>query len=164
MRGSHSRPEAATCPPYVKPVMQLGNETMGNVMSFISPAAAFAGRVLLVCVFLLEGWHKLNGYSGAVAYMQKFGLPGELLPVAILVEVAGSLLIVVGWQTRFAALALAGFSILAAAIFHSKLAVMNEALHFWKDIGLAGGFLLLVAFGPGVWSLDEKTGARRTVS
>jgi len=133
-------------------------------MTHIFSAAAFAGRVLLVAVFLFEGWNKINGYSTAAAYMQKFWVPGELLPVAILVEVIGSLLIVIGWQTRFAALALAVFSILAAALFHSKLAVMNEALHFWKDIGLAGGFLLLIAFGPGAWSLDEKMSRRRNVS
>jgi putative oxidoreductase len=130
-------------------------------MIFISPAAALVGRLMLVAVFLVEGWIKINGYAAAVAYMQKFLVPGELLPVAIMVEVIGSVLIIAGWQTRFAALALAGFSILAAALFHNNLSVANEALHFWKDIGLAGGFLLLVAFGPGEWSLDEKMSARR---
>ena len=133
-------------------------------MTFISSAASFVGRAMLVAVFLLEGWIKINGYSAAVAYMQKSFVPAELLPVAILTEVIGSVLIIVGWQTRFAALALALFSLLAAALFHSRLAVPNEALHFWKDIGLAGGFLLLVAFGPGAWSLDEAISARRAES
>jgi putative oxidoreductase len=130
-------------------------------MTFISPAAAFAGRLMLVAVFLIEAWIKINGYAAAVAYMQKFFVPGELLPVAILTEAIGSVLIIVGWQTRIAALTLAAFCVLAAALFHNNLSVANEALHFWKDIGLAGGFLLLVAFGPGEWSLDEKASLRR---
>jgi putative oxidoreductase len=134
--------------------------TQENVMAFITPAAALAGRFMLVAVFLVEGWIKINGYSAAVAYMQKFLVPAELLPIAILVEVVGSFLIIAGWQTRFAALALAGFCILTAVLFHNNLAVANEALHFWKDIGLAGGFLLLVAFGPGAWSLDERSASR----
>src|SRR5947207_1805295 len=121
-------------------------------MTLISPAAAFAGRLMLVAVFLVDGWIKINGYSAAVVYMQKFSVPGELLPVAILTEVMGSALIIAGWQTRFAAFALAVFCVVAAALFHNKLSVANEALHFWKDVGLAGGFLLLVAFGPGAWS------------
>src|SRR3954462_8544615 len=114
-------------------------------MTFISPAAAFAGRLMLVAIFLIEGWIKINGYSAAVAYAQKFFVPGELLPVAILVDVIGSVLILAGWQTRFAALALAAFSVLVAAVLHNNLSSANEALHCWKDSGLAGGFLLLVA-------------------
>ena len=125
-------------------------------MTFISPAASFAGRLLLVAIFLIDGWIKINGYAAAVAYMQKFFVPGALLPLAIAVEVAGSLLIIVGWQTRLAALALAVFCLATAALFHSNLSAANEFLHFWKDIGLAGGFLLLAAFGPGGWSLDER--------
>ena len=133
-------------------------------MMFISPVAAFAGRVLLVAVFLVEAWIKINNYAASAAYMRKFSVPEELLPVAILVELAAGLLIVAGWQTRFAALALAVFSILAAALFHNNLSVANEGLHFWKDVGLAGGFLLLVAFGPGAWSLDETMSSRRSAS
>jgi putative oxidoreductase len=132
------------------------SETKSVPMAFISPAAALAGRILLVAVFLLEAFIKLNNYAASVAYMEKFFVPGVLLPLAIALELIGSVLIIVGWQTRFAALALAIFSLFAAALFHSRLSVPNEALHFWKDAGLAGGFLLLVAFGPGAWSLDER--------
>ncbi len=131
-------------------------------MTVLSPAAALAGRILLVAVFLLEGYIKITGYAAAVAYMQKFHVPGELLPFAIFVELVGSILIVVGWLTRYAALALAAFSLVTAALFHTNFSVVNETLHFWKDVGLAGGFLLLVAFGPGAWSLDER-GVRQLV-
>ena len=134
-----------------------------TLMTVISPAAALFGRLLLIAIFLLEAWSKINGYAGAAAYMQKFGVPGALLPLVILVEIIGSLLIAIGWQTRLAALALAGFCVSAAALFHSNLALKNEALHFWKDIGLTGGFLLLIAHGPGQWSLEEKTNRPRNV-
>lgn len=125
-------------------------------MTFISPAAAFAGRIMLVAVFFLEAYIKINGYTAAIAYMQKFSVPSELLPLAIFVELVGSILIIVGWLTRYAALALAAFSLMAAALFHTNFSVVNETLHFWKDVGLAGGFLLLAAHGPGAWSVDEK--------
>ena len=76
------------------------------------------------------------------------------MPLVILTELGGGLLIVLGFQTRLAALALAGFCILTAILFHRNLAEISEFIHFNKDLAIAGGFLLLVAFGAGNWSLD----------
>lgn len=133
-------------------------------MTSLSAPAALAGRLMLVAIFLIEGWSKIDGYAGAAAYMRKFGMPEALLLPAIAIEIVGSLLIAVGWQTRLAAFVLAGFCVATAVLFHTNLAIKNEALHFWKDIGLAGGFLLLVAHGPGRWSLDQRSRPSRDAS
>jgi putative oxidoreductase len=120
----------------------------------IKEAAALAGRLLLAAIFLHEAYAKLTAYSAAVAYSEAFGVPGQLLPLAIAAEVGCGLLIVIGYQTRAAALVLAGFCVVTAAVFHTKLGVRNELLHFEKDLAIAGGFLVLFAHGAGQWALD----------
>lgn len=123
------------------------------------PAAGLAiGRLLLAALFLLEGWSKLRGYDAAVAYMNRFGVPGALLPAVIALELGGGLMIAVGWQTRFAAAALAAFCILTAVIFHGHVADRSQILHFEKDLAIAGGFWVLAVAGAGRWSVDHATG------
>lgn len=125
---------------------------MGNAS--IGAAAALIGRLLLASLFVVEGWSKIKGYSGAAAYMQRFSVPAALLPPAIVVELGGGLLLALGWQTRLAALALAGFCILAALLFHTNFADHNQLLHFQKDLAIAGGLLAFVAFGAGRFSIE----------
>tara|TARA_R110000772_G_scaffold38354_21_gene90565 strand:- start:1062 stop:1442 length:381 start_codon:yes stop_codon:yes gene_type:complete len=116
-----------------------------------------AGRVLLALLFLLAGIGKLGeAYAGTQGYMEAFGVPGMLLPLVILVEAGGALLLIVGYQTRWAALALAGFSILSAAIFHSDFGDQAQMTNFLKNLSIAGGLLLLYANGPGSYSLDNR--------
>ena len=117
-------------------------------------AAAFAGRLLLAAIFLHEAWSKLTAYPAAVAYMQVFGIPGELLPFAIAVELGCGILIVCGYHTRAAALLLAGFCLATAVLFHRNLGDRNQLLHFEKDLAIAGGLLVLFAHGAGAWALD----------
>src|SRR5262245_47913027 len=117
-------------------------------------AGALAGRVLLAAIFLHEAWSKLTGYELALAYMTTYGVPGLLLPFAIAVEIGCGLLILVGYQTRVAALALAGFCVGAAVLFHNKFGDRNQLLHFEKDLAIAGGLLFLFAHGAGRWALD----------
>jgi putative oxidoreductase len=119
-------------------------------------AAALVGRLLLAALFLLEGWSKLRGYGPAAAYMERFSVPGLLLPAVILAELGGGILLVIGWQTRCAALALAIFCVVAALLFHTNFADRNQLLHFEKDLAIAGGLLVLAAFGPGRFSLDGR--------
>src|SRR5215470_3170866 len=92
----------------------------------VGAAANLLARLMLAAIFVLEGWSKIKGYDGAVAYMQRFGVPGSLLPFAIIVEIGGGLLVAIGWQTRLAALALAGFALLAAVLFHTNFADRNQ--------------------------------------
>jgi putative oxidoreductase len=117
-------------------------------------AAALAGRLLLAAIFLHEAYSKLAGYSAALAYMQAFGVPGQLLPLAIVVELGCSLLILCGYHTRAAAILLAGFCLATAVLFHGKFGDRNQLLHFEKDLAIAGGLLVLFAHGGGAWALD----------
>jgi len=121
--------------------------------------ANLIGRILLAHIFLLAGINKITGYSGTQGYMEGMGVPGMLLPLVILLEIGGALALIVGWQTRWAAYALALFSIVAALIFHSNLSEQIQMILFMKNWALAGGLLVLAANGAGAFSLEQRTKA-----
>ena len=125
-------------------------------LSTLEPGIALIGRVLLAAIFVHEAWSKIVGYDRAVTYMQAFGLPSALLPLAIVTELGCGVLVALGLYTRIAALPLAGFCVVTALIFHTRLSSVNELLHFEKDFAIAGGFLMLFIAGPGRWSLDAR--------
>lgn len=113
-------------------------------------------RVFLGHIFLLAGVSKIGAYSGTQGYMDAMGVPGALLPLVILLEVAGGLAIIAGWKTKWAAIALAGFSVVSAAIFHNNFGDQTQMIMFMKNIAIAGGFLLLAVHGAGAYSLDNR--------
>jgi putative oxidoreductase len=115
-----------------------------------------AGRVLLSALFLLSGLGKLGAYTATAGYMASLGVPGALLPIVIATEVLGALAIIVGWKSRATALLLAGFTLLAAVIFHSHFADQIQMIMFMKNVSIAGGFLLLAANGAGSLSVDSR--------
>ncbi|SEP64448.1 putative oxidoreductase [Faunimonas pinastri] len=121
------------------------------------------GRILIAYIFVVSGWGKLTGYSATAAYMASHGVPGALLPLVILTELGGGLLIVFGLGTRVVAFLLAGFTILTALFFHNDMADQGQAINFMKNVAIAGGFLFLTAFGPCAWSLDSWIASRRRV-
>ncbi|NOZ41943.1 MAG: DoxX family protein [Alphaproteobacteria bacterium] len=123
--------------------------------------AAPVGRVLISLLFLVAGLGKIAAYHGTQSYMEAKGVPGSLLPVTILFEVGFSLAIIIGWQTRLVALAMAGFSLITAAIFHSDFSNEIQFIMFMKNVAIAGGFLFLVAHGAGAFSLDHYFSRRR---
>jgi putative oxidoreductase len=88
--------------------------------------------------------------------MSSVGVPSILLPVVIATEILGAIAIILGWQTRVAALLLAGYSLLAALIFHNNFASQIDMIMFLKNVSIAGGLLLLVANGAGPLSLDRR--------
>jgi putative oxidoreductase len=132
-----------------------------TMLKLQAPVALLA-RLMLALVFVVEGWSKIVAYSGTVQYMEHYGVPGALLPLVILTELGGGLLVAFGFLTRAAAFALAGFCVLTALLFHGVFTDPNELIQFYKDIAIAGGFLVLVAFGAGEWSVDAL-GIRRTL-
>jgi putative oxidoreductase len=107
-------------------------------------------------MFLLSGLGKLGAYSATAAYMSAAGVPGALLPLVILTEVGGALAIIGGWKTRTVAVLLAGFCLLTAITFHRNFADQNQMINFLKNVSIGGGFLLLVANGPGPLSIDGR--------
>ncbi|MDH3195936.1 MAG: DoxX family protein [Hyphomicrobiales bacterium] len=125
--------------------------------------AALAGRILLALIFVISGFTKIGAYAGTQQYMEAFGVPGALLPLVIIVELVGGLMIAAGFFTRITALALAGFTLVSAIIFHADFGNQIEMIMFLKNVAIAGGFLMLAAFGPGSLSVDERW-KRGTVS
>ena len=113
-------------------------------------------RVFLGHIFLLAGVSKIGAYAGTQGYMDEMGVPGALLPLVILLEVAGGLAIIAGWKTKWAAIALAVFSVVSAAIFHNNFGDQTQMIMFMKNIAIAGGFLLLAVHGAGAYSLDNR--------
>ena len=126
---------------------------------------AFIGRLLFALLFLPAGWGKLTDFADSVAYTASSGLPlPELATAAALtVEIVGSLALILGLGTRWAALALAFFTLLAALFFHNYWAMpadkaMMMQLMFFKNMAIMGGLLTVAAWGAGAWSLDDRRG------
>lgn len=124
------------------------------------------GRILLAALFLPAGLSKISGFEGTVGYIASKGLPMPSVGavIAILIEVIGGLALIAGFGTRWAALALAAFTLVATFIFHNFWGmppeqVMMQQLMFFKNIAVVGGLLVLAAHGAGAWSVDGKRGA-----
>lgn len=121
----------------------------------LNNVSMLTGRAMLATVFILAGFSKLGaGYAGTQAYMESVGLPGLLLPAVIALEIVGGLALLIGFQTRIVALLLAGFTVSAAVLFHSDFSQQMQMILFMKNIGLTGGFLVLIAQGPGDWAFN----------
>jgi putative oxidoreductase len=127
----------------------------GRLAQGLTDATVLVGRVWMAYIFVVEGYGKIANYSGVAGYMADHGVPSLLLPLVILTELGGGLLILSGLMTRWAASALAGFAILTALIFHSNSGDVEQTINFQKNFAIAGGFLVLAALGPGAWSLDN---------
>jgi putative oxidoreductase len=121
----------------------------------LAAAGLLMGRLLLALIFIHEGWSIIGSYDGTLTYIQRFGVPGTLLPAVIALQLGGGLLIAAGVMTRVLSLAFAIFCLLTAVLFHWQFADRNQLLHFEKDLAIAGGFLVLTVGGPGDWSADR---------
>ena len=131
-------------------------------MKTFTHSADLLGRLFLVLLFLTAGFGKIGGYAGTAAYMAANGVPGMLLPLVIMLELGGGILVLLGWHTRIMSLLLAGFTILALLLFHLPITAENQIV-FLAELGVAGGFLVLAAHGPGAWSLDAWLARRSPV-
>lgn len=127
-------------------------------------AALLAARLLLAFLFLASGLSALGDMTAAAGYFSSLGFPAPAFVAwaICLFEVAAGVLVVLGFQTRAAALLLAAFSIAAGFIGHYGQGGGDPALAFMhsqalmKDIAIAGGMLALAVAGPGAWSVDKR--------
>lgn len=131
-------------------------------MEFASRIAPLAGRILLAVLFLASGASKLQSPAATIEHIAQAGLPLPSLAYAgsAFVEVLGGLLLLMGFQARIAAAALAAFSVLAAIFFHADFADVNQSIHFMKNFAIAGGLMQIAAFGAGPFSLDNRNRPR----
>jgi putative oxidoreductase len=129
-------------------------------MKFLSekspPLFDVAARLMLAAIFIAAGAGKVGSYEATQGYMEAAGVPGMLLPLVIATELGGGLALAIGLATRIAALALAGFTVVAAIIFHADLADQMQSVLFMKNIAITGGLLLLVRHGGGAWALENS--------
>jgi len=121
-----------------------------------SDHATLIGRLFFASMFLVFGYGKLTGYAGTVGYMGSLGMPVPALftLLAIIIEIAGGLLMLVGYQTRLVSLGLAMYVLVSAFIGHSQLGDQDQFMHFMKNMAIVGGSLAFVACGAGAYSLD----------
>jgi putative oxidoreductase len=115
------------------------------------------GRILLAAIFLVSGFGKLMAPGLTIGYIASLGLPAPMLGYigSMTLELAASVLLIVGYRTRFIAALLAVYSIVTALIFHHALGDQNQMFHFLKNLARAGGLLQVVAFGAGAYSIDH---------
>jgi putative oxidoreductase len=142
--------------PAAAPHVPIGSALISKRRDAVRNLTEAAGRMLVAVLFLLSGIGKVGAYAATGAYMSAFGVPSALLPVVIATEVLGALAIILGWKARVAGFLLAGFCLLTASIFHHNLADQTQLIHFFKDLAIAGGLLLLVVNGAGPLSLDRR--------
>ncbi|WP_420145156.1 DoxX family protein [Sphingobium sp.] len=123
----------------------------------LSDALQLVGRLMIAPLYLLSGFAKLSAPDQMLAYIDAAALPfpAVALGVAILVELIGGALLVVGYKVRAVAAIMALFTLATAIIFHNQLADQTQFLFFFKNIAIIGGLLQLVALGGGRWSIDN---------
>jgi len=114
------------------------------------------GRIFLSTIFLVEGMNKIFNYESTIEYMENFNVPEYLAIPAIIVEILFPLLLIVGYQTKISALALAIFTLATALIFHTDFTNQMQLISFLKNFAIAGGFLIIFVNGAGKYSIDHK--------
>lgn len=121
------------------------------------------GRVLLAAIFLWSGAGKVLAFDPTVGYIASKHLPQPqvIAVLAIIAEIAGGIALVVGFRTRLAAAGLLIYTALAAVLFHDFWAVppaqhLPQMVNFMKNVAICGGFLYVIAYGAGAWSIDRR--------
>ena len=113
------------------------------------------GRILLSALFLIEGIGKIFMQENVVMYMEDYGVPGMLFIPAVVVEILFPLLLIVGYKTRLAALVMALFTLTVAIIFHTDFSDGMQLISFLKNLAIAGGFMIIIAYGSNKFSIDH---------
>ena len=122
---------------------------MANVIDLI-------GRIFISALFLISAFNKIFNLEGSMSWMEGFGVPGFFIFPAIAIEMILPVLVIVGYQARIAAGILAIFCLATAFIFHFEFSNQSQLISFLKNIGLAGGFLFIVANGTKDWAVDRE--------
>jgi putative oxidoreductase len=131
-------------------------------MNSYNPYLPTIGRALIAAIFIFSGLGKIAAPAMTQGYIASVGLPAPLLGylLAIVVELGGGTLLLLGFKTRIVGLVMAIFTVATAVLFHRNFVDQNQLIHFLKNIAMTGGLLQVVAFGAGSFSLDERLSAR----
>ena len=120
------------------------------------------GRIFLSTLFLIEGINKIFNYEETILYMESFGVSEYLIIPAIILEILFPLLLIIGYQAKIAAFVIAIFTIVVAIIFHTNFDDHMQFITFFKDIAIAGGFIIIFVNGAGKFSVDYKLKSNKT--
>ena len=125
-------------------------------MEWLKSLGSLMGRILLVLIFLHSGIGKIENFEGVAQYMAKYGMPytSFFLFGAAIFELAGSVLVILGYYARFGALLLLLFLIPTTIIFHTNFDDPSQMIHFMKNVSMFGGCMILLAVGAGRFSMD----------
>ena len=115
----------------------------------------FLGRIFLSALFLIEGLGKISMKEDVVMYMEDYGVSGILFVPAIILEILFPILLIAGYRTKWVASVMALFTFTVAIIFHTDFSEGMQMMLFLKDIAIAGGFMIIITYGPGKISLDH---------
>ena len=121
----------------------------------------FLGRTLLSTLFLVEGIGKISMQEEVIMFMDDYGVPEILFIPAIIIEILFPLLLIIGYRAKWAASIMAIFTFTVAIIFHTDFSEGMQMIFFLKDIAIAGGFMIIVAYGPGKISLDHYFNSKK---
>jgi len=113
------------------------------------------GRIFLSALFLIEGFGKISNQENVIMYMEEYGVPEILFVPATVLEILFPLLLIVGYKTKWAAAVMALFTFTVAIIFHTDFGEGMQMIFFLKDLAIAGGFMIVLVYGPGKISLDH---------
>ena len=114
------------------------------------------GRIFISALFLISAFNKIFNLDGSIGWMEGFGVPGFLIYPGIAIEIILPVLVIVGFQARIAAGILAIFCLMTAFLFHLDFSSQSQLVSFFKNIGLAGGFLFIVVNGTKDWAVDKE--------
>ena len=136
---------------------------MNQFCEMVKQYGPFIGRILMALIFLVSGFGKITGFAGTAGYMASKGLPFAevLLAGALAFELAGAIMLILGWRAHWGALLLIVFMIPATLMFHNFWAAeaaqyQDQLNHFLKNVAMVGGLLYVMAFGAGPLSLDSR--------
>ena len=115
----------------------------------------FIGRIFLSVLFLIEGLGKISIQEDVIIYMENYGVPEILFVPATILEILFPIFLILGYKTKWAAAIMALFTFTVAIIFHTDFSEGMQMMLFLKDIAIAGGFMIIVTYGPGKISLDH---------
>ena len=133
-------------------------------MQALSSYGPLAGRILISILFILSGFGKLTNFAGSVQYAAA-GVPESLatlaIIVAIVVELGGGFMLLLGYKIKWVVLTVAGYTLLAALLFHNfwtfeGMDAQNQMVHFMKNLAIVGGLLYVAVFGAGSISIDKR--------
>ena len=135
---------------------QNPRERGGGFMEWLKSLGSLIGRILLVLIFLHSGIGKIENFEGTAKFMAQYGMPytSFFLFGATIFELAGSVLVILGYYARFGALLLLLFLIPTTIIFHTNFDDPSQMIHFMKNVSMFGGLLVLLAMGAGRFSMD----------